>query len=270
MSLLVLAAAAGFACAAPTHHDGDAIRCAGMGRSMRLQGIDAPEMPGACRPGRACTPGDPYAARDYLASLTRGRAVVCEQVDTDHYGRRIVRCTADGRDLACAMIAAGQAVARYGDPGCGSAATASRRPEAAPLSPPPVDTAAAPAAVRAPPPVKRYFAPEDAPPVASPTSIATTGIALWAAFAGWLIAINILGWAAMADDKARAQRGWRNGERRIPEAALLGIAAFGGSVGVLAAGQRLRHKTNKPAFATGLNGIMFAQLVLVAGLIALF
>ncbi len=103
-----------FACPAPSHHDGDAIRCGGAGHSMRLYAIDAPEMPGACRPGRQCTPGDPYAARDHLAALTAGRTVRCEQVDADRYGRAVVRCTADGVDLSCQMVRDGFAVERYG------------------------------------------------------------------------------------------------------------------------------------------------------------
>jgi len=49
-----------FSCPNPEHHDGDAIRCGSQGKSMRLYAIDAPEMPGACRPGRQCTPGDPF------------------------------------------------------------------------------------------------------------------------------------------------------------------------------------------------------------------
>lgn len=119
MSILIpIAAALAFACDAPEHHDGDAIRCAGQERAMRLHAIDAPEIPGACRPGRQCTPGDPYAARDYLRSLTQGRTVRCEEKDVDAYGRRVVRCTADGEDLACAMVAAGHAVERYGRLDC--------------------------------------------------------------------------------------------------------------------------------------------------------
>lgn len=119
--LIATPAAASFVCARPTHHDGDAIRCAGQGsegKSMRLYGIDAPEMPGACRPGRSCTPGNPFAARNHLARLTRGRRVVCQQRDTDSYGRRVVECRADGINLSCAMIAARFAVRRYGRPDC--------------------------------------------------------------------------------------------------------------------------------------------------------
>ena len=103
-----------FSCPMPMHHDGDAIRCGGAGRSMRLYAIDAPEMPGACRPGRRCTPGDPYASRDHLEALTSGKAVTCRQLDVDRYGRRVVQRFAGHTDLSCAMVADGYAVERYG------------------------------------------------------------------------------------------------------------------------------------------------------------
>lgn len=133
MQPLAAAASALTLCLAPTHHDGDAIRCLGQSRSMRLYGIDAPEMPGACRPGRRCTPGDPLAARDHLRDLTRGRKVMCETIDRDHYGRDVVRCSADGVDLSCAMVADGYAVRRYGDLECGGQG-------ASPSAPPPAHT----------------------------------------------------------------------------------------------------------------------------------
>ena len=107
-----------FACQSPTHHDGDAIRCEGSKRSMRLYAMDAPEMPGACRIGRQCTPGDPYASRDHLASLTVGKSVTCRQLDTDHYGRLIVQCFAASVDLSCKMERDGFAVERYGKLPC--------------------------------------------------------------------------------------------------------------------------------------------------------
>jgi endonuclease YncB( thermonuclease family) len=118
IALLALAGAASFLCAAPYHHDGDNIRCRNRPEKMRLYGIDAPEMPGACNPGRRCVRGDPYASRDYLRRLTRGRTVMCEARDEDRYGRLIVNCTADGVNIACAMIAARQAVPRYGRLSC--------------------------------------------------------------------------------------------------------------------------------------------------------
>lgn len=103
-----------FPCHTPYHHDGDAIRCGSKGRSSRLYAIDAPEMPGACRPGRQCTPGDPFAARDHLRALTAGKTVVCRQTDLDRYGRKVVQCFADDIDLSCAMVRDGFAVERYG------------------------------------------------------------------------------------------------------------------------------------------------------------
>jgi len=99
------------ACRNPRVIDGDTFDCGGT--RIRLAGIDAPEMPGHCREGRECTPGDPYAARRHLVALTRG-AVSCRRVDTDVYGRTVARCeTGDGNDVSCAMIADGHAVHRY-------------------------------------------------------------------------------------------------------------------------------------------------------------
>lgn len=43
---------------------------------FRLLSIDAPEMPGHCRRGRACTPGDPYASKASVSGLVRGQAVI--------------------------------------------------------------------------------------------------------------------------------------------------------------------------------------------------
>lgn len=103
-----------FACPNPYHHDGDAIRCGDKGRSDRLYAIDAPEMPGACRPGRECTPGDPFAARDHLRALTAGKSVECRQLDTDRYKRRVLQCFAGQLDLSCSMVRDGFAVERYG------------------------------------------------------------------------------------------------------------------------------------------------------------
>jgi uncharacterized membrane protein YsdA (DUF1294 family) len=55
-------------------------------------------------------------------------------------------------------------------------------------------------------------------------------------------------------DKKRAGAG----ERRIPEANLLGLALIGGSPGALLARQVFRHKTRKQPFST--------QLVVITGL----
>lgn len=71
--------------------DGDTLMDS-TGERIRLLRIDAPEMPGHCRPGRHCVPGDPYAARDALQwALTRG-TVQCAGSQRDFYGRRLAEC----------------------------------------------------------------------------------------------------------------------------------------------------------------------------------
>jgi endonuclease YncB( thermonuclease family) len=100
-------------CARPYVHDGDYIRCDAFGRS-RLYGIDAPEMPGACRPGRTCVPGDPYDSRDNLRALVAKGNIMCRQLDTDRYGRPVLQCWNEAGDLSCQQVAAGQAVPRHG------------------------------------------------------------------------------------------------------------------------------------------------------------
>lgn len=98
------------ACHSPYIIDGDTLTCDG--QRIRLEGIDAPEMPGHCRAGRSCTSGDPHAAKSYLESISRG-SVTCRPIKKDVYGRTVARCEAGGRDLSCAMIAADHAVRRY-------------------------------------------------------------------------------------------------------------------------------------------------------------
>lgn len=101
-----------FECAAPQVLDGDTIDCGG-GPRVRLQGIDAPELPNHCRPGRKCTPGDPYASTESLRSLINGQSLQCRKTDTDRYGRTIARCKAGDTDLSCAQIESSHAVRRY-------------------------------------------------------------------------------------------------------------------------------------------------------------
>ena len=101
-----------FACASPHASDGDTLRCAAQG-PVRLLAIDAPELPGHCRRGRACTAGDPFASKAALARLLARGAVVCSPVGRDRYHRVLARCAAAGVDLSCAMVAGGFAVERY-------------------------------------------------------------------------------------------------------------------------------------------------------------
>ncbi len=72
----------------------------------------------------------------------------------------------------------------------------------------------------------------------------------------WIIVINA--WTIMRfwQDKARAVAG----DRRIPEADLLGLALIGGSPGAFAARHFFQHKTRKEPFSTRLMLIAAAQV----------
>jgi micrococcal nuclease len=85
--------------------DGDTIRCGE--ERIRLVEIDAPEMPGHCRRGRTCAPGDPHASKAALERFLAGRRVYVQRLDTDHYGRTIanVMVLREGlRGASCAQI----------------------------------------------------------------------------------------------------------------------------------------------------------------------
>jgi micrococcal nuclease len=101
-------------CESPRAIDGDTIRCANLPQSIRLLGIDAPELPGHCRRGRVCTPGDPFAARAALAALLATGPVQIFATGTDRYGRMLARVTAGRVDTSCRLLATRIAVARYG------------------------------------------------------------------------------------------------------------------------------------------------------------
>src|SRR4051812_28506572 len=89
--------------------DGDTLRC---GQELiRLIGIDAPELPGHCREGRHCAPGDPLESKRSLEVLTRGTAVISRE-GRDQYDRTLARVRVDGVDLSCAQLAAGHAIYR--------------------------------------------------------------------------------------------------------------------------------------------------------------
>lgn len=256
LPLIVLAAAAGsFACEDPQHHDGDNLRCSNVPGAMRLQGIDAPEMPGACRPGRMCVDGDPFAARDHLRRLTRGKTLQCVQEDTDDYGRAIVNCTAGGVNINCAMIESGHAVPRYAPLDCGFG---SGQPEVPPAPTPPARRFDPPADAE-PPPV---IVPADTPEHAA-VAIASPGIMLLALIG--LALINALTWALFAIDKRRAVAG--RSRERIAETSLLGWALVGGTPAAWLAMNRLRHKSAKDSFKQSLLLISGLQIGALIGLL---
>lgn len=105
-----------FSCSRPIVVDGDTLRCGAT--RIRLQGIDAPEMPGHCRQGRDCAPGDPYASTDNLRQLVSRGAMQCSQTDTDHYGRPVAVCAVAGVNLSCEQVRNGHAIRRYAAISC--------------------------------------------------------------------------------------------------------------------------------------------------------
>jgi endonuclease YncB( thermonuclease family) len=87
--------------------DGDTIRCGG--ERIRLLGIDAPELPGHCRQGRNCAPGDPYASTASLETAMVGSLTI-ERVGEDHYGRTLAVVAGDKGDLSCWQLAHDQVI----------------------------------------------------------------------------------------------------------------------------------------------------------------
>jgi len=77
-----------------------------------------------------------------------------------------------------------------------------------------------------------------------------------------LVLCNLAGIWLMRLDKGRAG----GGGRRIPERTLLGVAALGGSVGVLTGiytrGLLGRHKSRKLGFKSAAWGILLGQILL--------
>ena len=73
----------------------------------------------------------------------------------------------------------------------------------------------------------------------------------------YLILINAAGLLLMLADKRKAKKKCR----RIPEAALLGSAVIGGSIGVLLGMYSVRHKTKHPQFTVGVPLIIALQVL---------
>ena len=103
-------------CFSPEVLDGDTIECGE--ERIRLYGIDAPELPGHCRRGRKCAPGDPIASTENMRRLTNDATVSCLKIDIDMYGRMVARCSVGETDLSCAQLDGGYAIRRYGHISC--------------------------------------------------------------------------------------------------------------------------------------------------------
>lgn len=79
-----------------------------------------------------------------------------------------------------------------------------------------------------------------------------TGIILWFVF------INVVAYLVMSEDKRRAQKR----RDRVPERTLFLLAAIGGSLGILIAMYRKRHKTRHASFTIGVPVLLFVNAIL--------
>lgn len=86
----------------PQAIDGDTFRY--NGETIRLLGIDTPEMPGHCRVGRGCAPGDPFAARLALQTLLERGKLTILRVKKDRYGRTVAAVRANRVDISCSLL----------------------------------------------------------------------------------------------------------------------------------------------------------------------
>jgi endonuclease YncB( thermonuclease family) len=88
--------------------DGDTIEMSG--QTLRLIGIDAPELAQPCeRDGKPWACGD--WSRDALRTRLSGRDLSCSGTEQDRYGRWLVTCQLDGRDLGQSLVRTGVAFA---------------------------------------------------------------------------------------------------------------------------------------------------------------
>lgn len=97
-------------CLSPVAIDGDTLKCAGLPASIRITGIDAPEMPGHCRKLRVCAPGDPYRARAAMRAAVATAKVEYRPLGIDRYKRTIAAVYADGVNVSCMMVSTGNAI----------------------------------------------------------------------------------------------------------------------------------------------------------------
>lgn len=88
--------------------DGDTIRCGD--EKIRLVEIDAPEMPGHCRKGRVCAPGDPYASLAGLSLQVSANGVEVRRYGKDRYGRTLADVRVGGVSMSCLQIKQGRAM----------------------------------------------------------------------------------------------------------------------------------------------------------------
>jgi endonuclease YncB( thermonuclease family) len=90
--------------------DGDSLRSGKL--RIRLFGIDAPEKTQQCTGADGAKWACGTAAKEVLAALVASAPQLqCNLIDTDRYGRAVMRCFAGKTDLGAALVRAGLALA---------------------------------------------------------------------------------------------------------------------------------------------------------------
>ena len=90
--------------------DGDSLRSGKL--RIRLFGIDAPEKTQQCTGADGAKWACGIAAKEVLAALVASAPQLqCNLIDTDRYGRAVMRCFAGKTDLGAALVRAGLALA---------------------------------------------------------------------------------------------------------------------------------------------------------------
>lgn len=88
--------------------DGDTIKCAD-GTRLRLNGVDAPELPGHHHHSSVVTYGDGIASAIWMHQLIDGQQLTYEPLKTDRYGRTVAEVKLGQTDLSCAAMSSGNA-----------------------------------------------------------------------------------------------------------------------------------------------------------------
>jgi endonuclease YncB( thermonuclease family) len=103
-----------FSCTVTRVHDGDGPLWCAEGPNVRIAGIQAPDFESAepCRRRRAeyvCSDAAARASQRKVSALVLRRRLTCQALEPS-YNRIVARCRLpDGRDLSCAVLAAGAA-----------------------------------------------------------------------------------------------------------------------------------------------------------------
>jgi endonuclease YncB( thermonuclease family) len=127
---MIIVSPPAFVCTVTRVHDGDGPLWCAEGPKVRIAGVQAPDFRSAepCRKRRAgyvCSDRAARASQRTVSALVLRRRLSCQALEPS-YSRIVARCRLpDGRDLSCAVIAAGAAMRwgrywrRYGMGECG-------------------------------------------------------------------------------------------------------------------------------------------------------